>query len=232
MRQIAELEARLARGRKCDAAGGRLCRQGRCTRRRLCSAARDRSRRSARLSREPLLDDRFGRAAPAGGCDGHHRLARARTAQRPHRTNMRRLDPTLRRGGPQDSWWTGFKRELGTLIEVHPAQPAGGECRRALCARQGCAWRPETWTRPSPRQCGFPGPATRRIGLARRGVTSPRTERSTRSSPQRCSPAPQLPHCAADGRKVAWQGTRTMRVLHVRAQHGFSRALLNIWHDA
>lgn len=31
------------------------------------------------------------------------------------------LGPDLRRGGPQDSWWTNFKRELGTLVEVHRA---------------------------------------------------------------------------------------------------------------
>jgi hypothetical protein len=31
------------------------------------------------------------------------------------------LGPELRRGGPQDSWWTNFKRELGSLVEVHRA---------------------------------------------------------------------------------------------------------------
>lgn len=31
------------------------------------------------------------------------------------------LGPELRLGGPQDSWWTNFKRELGSLIEVHRA---------------------------------------------------------------------------------------------------------------
>ena len=31
------------------------------------------------------------------------------------------LGPELRRGGPQDSWWTNFKREIGSLIEVHRA---------------------------------------------------------------------------------------------------------------
>lgn len=29
------------------------------------------------------------------------------------------LGPDLRRGGPQDSWWTNFKRELGSLVEIH-----------------------------------------------------------------------------------------------------------------
>jgi hypothetical protein len=32
------------------------------------------------------------------------------------------LGADLRRGGPQDSWWTNFKRELGTLVEIHRAE--------------------------------------------------------------------------------------------------------------
>ena len=36
------------------------------------------------------------------------------------------LGPDLRRGGPQDSWWTNFKRELGSLIEVHRANEPSG----------------------------------------------------------------------------------------------------------
>ena len=31
------------------------------------------------------------------------------------------LGPDLRSGGPQDGWWTNFKRELGSLVEVHRA---------------------------------------------------------------------------------------------------------------
>lgn len=31
------------------------------------------------------------------------------------------LGPELRRGGPQDNWWSSFKRELGSLVEVHRA---------------------------------------------------------------------------------------------------------------
>lgn len=31
------------------------------------------------------------------------------------------LGPDLRRGGPQDSWWTNFRRELGELVQVHRA---------------------------------------------------------------------------------------------------------------
>ena len=31
------------------------------------------------------------------------------------------LGPTLRGAGPQDSWWDSFRRELGSLVEVHRA---------------------------------------------------------------------------------------------------------------
>lgn len=32
------------------------------------------------------------------------------------------LGPQLRRGGPSDDWWTGVKRELGSIITVHSAR--------------------------------------------------------------------------------------------------------------
>ena len=67
---------------------------------------------------EPLLLDRFG---------AQHRAAVATIvtqSRQPVRLNdliseYQSLGPTLRRGGPQDSWWTDFKREFGSLIEVH-----------------------------------------------------------------------------------------------------------------
>jgi len=69
---------------------------------------------------EPLLVDRFG---------ARHRAAVATvvTASRePVLLNdliseYEALGPELRRGGAQDSWWTSFKRELGSLVEVHRA---------------------------------------------------------------------------------------------------------------
>jgi hypothetical protein len=46
------------------------------------------------------------------------------------------LGPDLRRGGPQDSWWTNFKRELGELVEIHrtdrPSPSADARYNRAL----------------------------------------------------------------------------------------------------
>lgn len=46
------------------------------------------------------------------------------------------LGPELRSGGPQENWWDGFRRSLGSLVEVHRAErpPVNSEARynRAL----------------------------------------------------------------------------------------------------
>jgi|SRR5205085_7429480 len=46
------------------------------------------------------------------------------------------LGPNLRRGGPEDNWWTNFKREMGSLVEVHrsmrPAVNAEARYNRAM----------------------------------------------------------------------------------------------------
>lgn len=46
------------------------------------------------------------------------------------------LGPELRRGGPQDSWWTNFKREMGSLVQVHrstrPSANAEARYARAM----------------------------------------------------------------------------------------------------
>jgi len=50
------------------------------------------------------------------------------------------LGPELRRGGPEDSWWTNFKRELGSLVEVHSAgRPAANAEARYVRAQQRLA---------------------------------------------------------------------------------------------
>ena len=70
---------------------------------------------------ENLLVNRFGPQHPAA-------VATVITASRqPVRLNdlvsqYEGLGADLRRGGPQDSWWTNFKRELGTLVEIHRAE--------------------------------------------------------------------------------------------------------------
>ena len=47
------------------------------------------------------------------------------------------LGGDLRRGGPQDDWWTNFKREMGSLVEVHRAdRPAANSEARYKQALQ------------------------------------------------------------------------------------------------
>jgi hypothetical protein len=84
---------------------------------------------------EPLLIDRFG-ALHQGA------VATILTAGRqPVRLNdlsaqYEALGPELRRGGPQESWWSGIKRGFGSLVEVHradrPAMNADARYNRAL----------------------------------------------------------------------------------------------------
>jgi hypothetical protein len=70
---------------------------------------------------EPLLVERFA---------GQHRAAVATiitNSRQPVRLSelieqYQTLGPDLRSGGPHDSWWTNFRRELGTLVEVHRAE--------------------------------------------------------------------------------------------------------------
>jgi len=84
---------------------------------------------------ESLLVGRFG---------AQHEAAVATiitSARQPVRLNelideYQTLGPDLRRGGPQDSWWSNFKREMGSLVEVHrstrPAVNAEARYNRAL----------------------------------------------------------------------------------------------------
>jgi hypothetical protein len=73
---------------------------------------------------EPLLVDRFG-------AQHEQAVATIITASRqPVRLNdliseYDDLGPVLRRGVNQQSWWSSFRRELGSIVEVHRAdQPA------------------------------------------------------------------------------------------------------------
>jgi hypothetical protein len=69
---------------------------------------------------EQLLVDRFG---------AQHQSAVATIVTASHQpirlndmiTEYEALGPDLRRGGPQESWWTGIQREFGSLVEVHRA---------------------------------------------------------------------------------------------------------------
>ena len=84
---------------------------------------------------EPLLISRFG--------PRHQRAVATIIAasRQPVRLNdltaeYEALGPELRRGGPQESWWDGLKREFGTLIEVRrvdrPSMSPDARYSRAL----------------------------------------------------------------------------------------------------
>lgn len=69
---------------------------------------------------ENLLVDRFGQQhqqAVATIITSSHQPVRLNDLIAEYDT----LGPTLRGGSPQDSWWTNFKREMGSLVEVHSA---------------------------------------------------------------------------------------------------------------
>jgi hypothetical protein len=88
---------------------------------------------------ENLLVDRFGAQHPAA-------VATIITASHQPVTlddlvaDYDSLGPDLRRGGPQDSWWSNIRRELGELVEVHRADhPASSADARYDRARQRLA---------------------------------------------------------------------------------------------
>lgn len=69
---------------------------------------------------ENLLVDRFGsqhQQAVATIITASHQPVRLNDLIAEYET----LGPVLRSGGPEDSWWTNFQRELGSLVEVHRA---------------------------------------------------------------------------------------------------------------
>ena len=69
---------------------------------------------------EQLLVDRFGaqhQAAVATIVTASHQPVRLNDLI----TEYEGLGPDLRRGGPQESWWSGIRREFGSLVEVHRA---------------------------------------------------------------------------------------------------------------
>ncbi|HVL77815.1 MAG TPA: hypothetical protein VM346_00855 [Sphingomicrobium sp.] len=121
--RIAELEARLARVENAtERAEGSA---GRADALLIAFAVRRSVERGVALGYlEPLLVNRFGAQHPRA-------VATIVTGSRsPVRLNeliaeYENLGPVLRSGGPQERWWASFRRELGSLVEVHRAdQPA------------------------------------------------------------------------------------------------------------
>jgi hypothetical protein len=85
---------------------------------------------------EPLLVDRFGAQHPSA-------VATIVTAShQPIRLNdliaeYEKIGPDLRRGGSQESWWAGIRREFGSLVEIHQAdRPAANPDARYSRALQ------------------------------------------------------------------------------------------------
>jgi len=132
--RVASLEARLARVE--NAAQRTEGSVGRADALLVAFAARRAIDRGVALGYlENLLVSRFA---------GQHRQAVATiisASHQPVRLNQLAADyealgPDLRRGGPDDSWWTNFKRELGTLVEIHradqPSPSSDARYRRAV----------------------------------------------------------------------------------------------------
>lgn len=88
---------------------------------------------------ENLLVDRFGiqhRAAVATIITASHQPVRLDDLVSEYDS----LGTDLRRGGPQDGWWTNIQREFGELVEIHSAQrPAVNPDARYARARQELA---------------------------------------------------------------------------------------------
>ena len=117
--RVAELEARLDRVENATqrAAGS----AGRADALVVAFAARRAIDRGVALGYlENALVDRFGpqhQAAVATIVTSSHQPVRLTDLIAEYQS----LGPNLRRGGPQDSWWNNFTRELGSLVEVHRA---------------------------------------------------------------------------------------------------------------
>jgi hypothetical protein len=132
--RVAGLEARLARAE--DAARRAEGSAGRTDALVVAFATRRAIDRGVALGYlETLLVDRFGARHPRA-------VATIVTASRsPVRldeltADYEKLGPELRGGGPQDNWWSNFRRELGALVDIHradvPSAKPDARYRRAL----------------------------------------------------------------------------------------------------
>jgi hypothetical protein len=120
--RIAEIESRLARVENATQRAEGFA--GRADALVVAFAARRAIDRGVALGYlEPLLVDRFA---------AQHQAAVATiisASRQPVRLNdliaqYESIGPELRRGGAQGNWWDGFKRELGSLVELHRADQA------------------------------------------------------------------------------------------------------------
>ena len=132
--RIAELEARLSRVENATERAEGFA--GRADALVVAFAARRAIDRGVALGYlEPLLIDRFGaqhQSAVATVVTESHQPVRLNDLTAEYES----LGPELRSGGPQEGWWTGIRRELGSLVEVHradrPAMNPDARYNRAL----------------------------------------------------------------------------------------------------
>ena len=132
--RVAQLEARLARVENATQRTESFA--GRADALVVAFAARRAIDRGVALGYlENLLVDRFGpqhQRAVATIITASHQPVRLNDLIAEYET----LGPDLRRGGPQDSWWSNFKREVGELVEIHradvPSPSADARYSRAL----------------------------------------------------------------------------------------------------
>ena len=132
--QVAQLEQRLARVENASQRAEGFA--GRADALVVAFAARRAIDRGVALGYlENLLVDRFGQQhqqAVATIITNSHQPVRLNDLIAEYDT----LGPTLRGGGPQDSWWINFKREIGSLVEVHrtdrPSTNADARYNRAM----------------------------------------------------------------------------------------------------
>jgi len=132
--RIAELEARLARVE--NAARQAVGSAGRTDALVVAFATRRAIDRGVPLGYlETLLVDRFGNRHPRAVAT-IITSARAPVSLDELVADYEKLGPELRGGGPQDSWWSNFQRELGTLIDIRradvPSPKPDARYRRAL----------------------------------------------------------------------------------------------------
>lgn len=146
---------------------------------------------------EPLLVDRFG---------AQHQQAVSTVitaARQPVRLNeliaqYDGLGPDLRRGGPDEGWWSGFRRELATLIEVHPSRrPAVNPDARYERARQRLATGDVDQALAEVMRLPGAGNAQDWVGKARRYIAAHRAldeiESAALLGAPRAQPAPATP---------------------------------------
>jgi hypothetical protein len=84
---------------------------------------------------ETLLVDRFGNRHPRAVAT-IITSARSPVSLDELIADYEKLGPELRGGGPQDSWWSNFQRELGSLVDIRhadvPSPKPDARYRRAL----------------------------------------------------------------------------------------------------